>query len=76
MENQQITLENINHRLILLEKALKLKGIFIEEEECQNDDEGEFTDEFKERLQKARKTPLSEYISHEEVKRRILNKKK
>ncbi|MBS3084201.1 hypothetical protein J4423_05325 [Candidatus Pacearchaeota archaeon] len=75
-QKQQITLESLYHRIILLEKALKSKGITIEKEESQMDDEGELTDEFKERLEKARKTPISEYVSHEEVKRRILAKKK
>ncbi|HKZ41165.1 MAG TPA: hypothetical protein VJ044_09395 [Candidatus Hodarchaeales archaeon] len=35
-------------------------------------EEYEFSDETKSSLAKARKTPRSEYISHEEVKKRLL----
>ncbi|MEK6854638.1 MAG: hypothetical protein AABX73_00260 [Nanoarchaeota archaeon] len=70
MEQKQITLEEIYYKLLNIERALESKGIIIE------DDEGELTDEFKARLEKARKTPLSEYIDHEEVKRKILAKRK
>ncbi|MEK6924926.1 MAG: hypothetical protein AABW71_01670 [Nanoarchaeota archaeon] len=73
MENQQITLESLYHRIVLLEKALKSKGIIVEKEEYKMDDEGELTDEFKERLEKARKS--TNYIPHEEVKKRLFAKK-
>ena len=74
MENKQITLEEIYHRLILLERALKSKGIITEKEDyIFEDDEGELTDEFKAELEKRRKS--TNYISHEEVKKRLFNKK-
>jgi hypothetical protein len=37
-------------------------------------DDGEMTDWAKKELEEARKIPRSEYISHDEVKRRILKK--
>jgi len=77
MESKNITLEEVYHRLSLLERALRAKGIIVEEETNQYklDDEGELRDEVKVRLEQARKTPLSEYIDHEEVKKRILHRK-
>ncbi len=72
MEQKQITLEDIYRRLILLEKALQAKRI-IAEKHGEFDDEGELTDEFKKELEKRRKT--TNYISHEEVKKRIFGKK-
>jgi hypothetical protein len=78
MEQKQITLEDIYHRLILLEKALQAKGIISKgaEKAEEFDDEGEFTDEFKAELERRRKTPDNEYISHEEVKKRLFSKRK
>lgn len=38
------------------------------------DSEGELTEYAKKLLAEARATPLSEYIPHEEVKRRLLKK--
>ncbi len=73
MEQQQITLEEVYHRLLALEKALKSKGITISIEPYETDDEGELTDEFKALLEKRRKS--TNYISHEEVKHRISSKK-
>ena len=78
MEQKQITLEDINKRLLLIESALRSKGISLvsqPSDELQGDDEGEFTDEFKETLKKARKTPESEYISLEDIQKRFSNKK-
>ena len=75
MEQKQITLEDIYHRLVLLEKALQSKGIIAKKHE-EFDDEGELTDEFKAEIEQAHRTPLSEYISHEEVKKRLFSNRK
>lgn len=72
MEQTQISINEIYHRLIALEKALKLKGI-LDKDSIALDDEGELTDEFKAELERRRKS--KNYISHEEVKRRILGRK-
>ena len=74
MEQRQISLEEVYHKLILIERALKSKGIMINEEAIE--DEGELTEEYKKKLENARITPLSLYISHEEVKKKILSKKR
>ncbi len=76
METKRITLEDVYYKLILLEKALRKNGIAFgeEPENIAIDDEGELRDEVKAQLELARKTPLSEYIDHEEVKKRILRK--
>jgi len=74
MEQKQITLESLYHRIILLERALKSKGIVINEEEYKIDNEGELTEEFKAELERRRKTPDSEYISFEDVKKRLKKK--
>ena len=68
MEQESINLEEIYRRLMHLENALKAKGII-------EDDEGELTVEFKEELENRRHTPESEYISFEDVKKRVLKKK-
>ena len=74
MEQKNISLEEVYRRLITIEKALKNRGIVIEStKEIQTDEEGEMTDEFKAKLEKRRKS--TDYISHEEVKRRILARK-
>jgi len=75
MEQKQITLEDIYHRLVLLENALRAKGI-IDQKQEDFEDEGELTDEFKAQIEQARRTPLSGYISHEEVKKRLFSKRK
>ena len=54
-------------------KVLKAKGILTEKENYKIDDEGELTDEFKAELEKRRNS--RDYISHEEVKKRISAKK-
>jgi len=78
MEQKQISLEEVYHRLIMIEKVLQSKGITIENEKdrYKEDDEEDLTEEFKTKLEEARKTPLSKYINHEEVKKRILAKKR
>jgi hypothetical protein len=76
MEQKQITINEVYQRLVLLERALQARGIIIgktEESQHKADDEGELTDEFKAELEKRRKS--TNYISHEEVKKRILAKK-
>ena len=67
MHQKQVSLEEIYNKLLHIERALKEKGIILEE------DEGELTDEFKAELEKRRKS--KNYIPHEEVKMRILSKK-
>ena len=74
MEQRSITLEGIYKRLVLLENALRAKGI-IDQKQEDFEDEGELTDEFKAELEKRRKTPDERYISFEEVKKRALRKK-
>ncbi len=66
MESKQTDMNEIHRRLSLIEEALKSKGIL-------RDDDGELTDEMKAELEKRRKS--KNYISHEEVKKRILEKK-
>lgn len=65
MESKQTDMKEVYRRLSLIEEALKSKGILA-------DDEGELTDEIKAELEKRRKS--KNYISHEEVKKRILGK--
>ena len=67
MEQKNISLEEIYHKLLSIERALEAKGIIVE------DDEGELTNEFKTELEKRRKS--KNYISHEEVKKHIFSKK-
>lgn len=66
MESKQADVGEIYKRLSAIEEALKSKGILI-------DDEGELTDEIKMELKKRRNS--KNYISHDEVRRRILVKK-
>ena len=75
MEQRSITLEGIYKRLVLLENALRVKGI-IDQKQEDFEDEGELTDEFKAQIEQARRTPLSGYISHEEVTKRLFSKRK
>lgn len=70
-QQSQISLEVLAHRLKLIEAALQARGIIIDN--VPKDDEGELTDEFKAELERRRKS--TNYISHEEVKRRLLAKK-
>ena len=72
MQQHQISLEALAHRLKLIEAALQAQGIVVDTQ-IKEDDEGEFTDEFKKLLEKRRKS--TNYISHEEVKQRLLAKK-
>ena len=65
MEQKQISHEEIYNRLLNIERALALKGIFVA------DEEGELTEEFKKILEKRRHS--KNYMSHEEVKKRILS---
>ena len=70
--HKNITLEQIYHKLILLERALQEKGIIIKKEAVIYEDEEELTEEARSRLEKARKIPISQYNSHEDAKKRIL----
>jgi cell division protein FtsX len=58
-------------RKLMEDVALIKKVLFIKKE----DPEGELTEWAKKQLEIARKTPSSQYISHEEVKKRIFSKK-
>ena len=71
MEQDQINIKEIYQRLLVIEEALRKKGIILDK--LPEDNEGELTDEFKIELEKRRKS--TNYISHVEVKRRILSKK-
>ncbi len=71
-QQSQISLEALAHRLKMIEAALQARGIVIDNA-LKEDDEGEITDEFKALLEKRRKS--TNYISHEEVKKRLLAKK-
>ena len=57
----------------LMNDVEQIKEMLLAERE--GIEETELTDWAKEQLETARKTPRSEYISHEEVKKRILRKK-
>ena len=60
--------KSINEKLTKLVRDVELiKKVLIPE--------GELTDWAKSQLEKARKTSRSEYVSHEEVEKRILSKK-
>lgn len=71
-QQSQISLEELAHRLKLIEAALQERGIVVEKA-LKEDDEGELADEFKALLEKRRKS--TNYLSHEEVKKRLLAKK-
>lgn len=61
MEQKQITLEAMYRAIQNIQRELhEIKEIIVEDEE-------ELTGEAKHQLEKARKTPISEYIDHEEV---------
>lgn len=61
MAKQKITLEVIHKDILRLEKKI----------ESLMDDEGELSDYAKNALKKARNTPRSEYISNEELLRKL-----
>ncbi len=64
-------IKNINDKLAKLVVDVEIiKGML-----AKKDPEGELTDWAKKQLKIAREAPASEYVSHEEVKRRILAKK-
>jgi len=68
-------MESINVKAEDLKKLMKdveqIKEMLLAERE----EEVELTDWAKEQLEIARNTPRSEYVSHENVKKRILSKK-
>ena len=61
---QRVTLETLNKNVLRLEKKLDHIERIL-------DDEGELSDYAKRELKKARSRPRSEYIPHEEVKRKL-----
>ena len=71
-------MENVNVRVEDLRKLIRdvaqIKKILIAEKEKNEMEEVELTDWAKNQLKIARETPEEEYISHEEVKKRILVK--
>ncbi len=67
MEQKEVSLREVYARLIALENALREKGIIVE------DDEGELKENVKVEIEKRRYS--KNYISHEEVKKRIFDKK-
>ena len=68
--------QDIKHEDIqrLIEDVEMLKDILLSNSNIE-DPEGELTDWAKEELRKARATPRSQYISHDEVEKRILSRK-
>ena len=68
---QNITSEDIQR---LKEDVAMLKDMVLPDSNVE-DPEGELTDWAKEELRKARATPLSEYISLEEVEKRIQSRR-
>ena len=71
METKNVKEEDIKQ---LIQDVEMLKEILFYNKNLQ-DPEGELTDWAKNQLKLARETPLSQYFSHEEVKKRILSKK-
>lgn len=69
-------MENINSEELkqLIKDVALLKEILLSSVH-REDSEGELSDWAKAELEVARKTPISQYISHEEVKKRIFHKK-
>lgn len=64
--------KRIDERLIKLAKDIELiKGLLM----AKIDDEGELSDWAKNELERSRNMPESEYISFDEVKKRIKNKR-
>lgn len=74
-QQSQISLEALAHRLKLIEAALQARGIVVDNTLIKEDDEGELTDEFKKVLEERRKTPRSQYIPFDEVKKRLTKQK-
>lgn len=65
-------IKRIDERLIKIARDMELiKGLLMPKV----DDEGELSEWAKQELERARNTPESEYISLDEVKKRIKNKK-
>ena len=65
-------IKRIDERLIKLARDIELiKGLLMPKV----DEEGELSDWAKNELERSRNTPESEYISFDEVKKRIKNKK-
>lgn len=69
METVNIKAEDLKK---LINDVEQIKEILLSERE--EIEETELTDWAKEQLETARKTPHSEYISHEDVKKRILSR--
>ena len=64
-------IKKIDEKLIKLATDIELiKGLLM----SKVDEEGELSDWAKNELEEARKTPTSECISHEELKKRIFRK--
>jgi len=70
METKSVKEEDIKQ---LIQDVAVLKEILFYNKNLQ-DPEGELSDWAKKQLKKARETPESEYVSFEEVKKRILDK--
>ena len=68
--------QDIKHEELrrLIEDVAMIKDILLLNSDME-DPEGELTDWAKEELRKTRMTPLSEYISLEEVEKRIQSRK-
>lgn len=71
MENINVKAEDLRK---LIRDVAQIKRILIAEKEKNEMEEVELTDWAKNELKIARETPEEEYISHEEVKKRILTK--
>ena len=71
MTPQDITHEDIQR---LMEDVEMLKEMWLANHSMP-DPEGELTEWAKEELRRTRSTPMSEYISHEEVKKKLLSRK-
>jgi len=68
----EFEIKKIDERLIKLARDIELiKGLLMPK----IDDEGELSDWAKSELERARNAPESEYISFDEVQKRIRNKK-
>ena len=71
-QKQQITLEQLYYLVKNLDKKVE---IIDDKIDSLSEDEGELHHEFKTELEKRRKTPESEYVSFEEVKKQLKKKK-
>ena len=66
----------INEKLAKLSRDVEIiKEMMIAQKESGEMEEVELTDWAKSELEEARNTPESEYISHEEVKKRLFGRK-